>query len=146
MRSRRQSTLEDPDADIRPPLDPACAQGVLRHRRTPRRSRVISLTQGTIRVDGRVEGYLHRVQYDDHRLGRRRRGGNIEAREVVIGGEVLGNLVVDGRVEVKESGTVRGDIRATAVMLEEGGTVHGHVLVHPIDADMPSIAGDRRPC
>ena len=101
------------------------------------------VTGGTIRVDGRVEGTLHRVNTMIVGSG----GvvvGNIEAREVVIGGEVLGNLIVDGRVEIKQSGTVRGDIRAAAVMLEEGGTVHGHVLVHPIDADMPTIGSDRR--
>jgi len=100
-------------------------------------------TEGTIRVDGRIEGALHRA----HTLivgGSGSVIGNIEALEVVVGGELMGNLVVAGRVEVQKSATVRGDIRAAAVMLEEGGTVHGHVVVHPLDADMPAIGGERR--
>lgn len=100
-------------------------------------------TDGTVRVDGRVEGTLHRTNTMIIGAGAVVIG-NVEAREVVVGGDVTGDLVVSGRVEVKQSGTVRGDIRAAAVMLEEGGTIHGHVLVHPLDSDMPAIGGDRR--
>jgi cytoskeletal protein CcmA (bactofilin family) len=91
-------------------------------------------TDGTIRVDGRIEGTLHRTDTIIIAAGASVIG-NIEAREVVVGGELAGNLVVSGRVEVQKTGTVRGDIRAAAIMLEEGGTVHGHVLVHALDSD-----------
>jgi cytoskeletal protein CcmA (bactofilin family) len=100
-------------------------------------------TVGTVRVDGRIEGALHRA----HTLIIGAGAivvGNVEAREVVIGGELTGSLAVSGRVEVQKSGMVRGDIRAAAVMLEEGGTIHGHVVVHPLDSDMPAIGGERR--
>lgn len=100
-------------------------------------------TDGTVRVDGRIEGTLHRA--DTLIIGS---GGavigNVQAREVVIGGELTGSLMVSGRVEVQKTATVRGDIRAAAVSLEEGGTVHGHVMVHPVDAEMPAIPGERR--
>ncbi|HET7374280.1 MAG TPA: polymer-forming cytoskeletal protein [Gemmatimonadaceae bacterium] len=97
-------------------------------------------TEGTIRVDGRIEGTLHRA--DTLIIGAA--GiviGNVEAREVVIGGELTGSMMVSGRVEVQKTATVRGDIRAAAVALEEGGTVHGHVMVHALDSDMPAIGG-----
>lgn len=100
-------------------------------------------TDGTVRIDGRIDGSLHRI--DRMIIGD---GavviGNVEAREVVIGGELTGNLRVSGRVEVQQTGTVRGDIHAAAVMLAEGGTVHGHVMVHPVDSDTPAIEGERR--
>jgi cytoskeletal protein CcmA (bactofilin family) len=100
-------------------------------------------TEGTIRVDGRVEGTLHRA--DTLIIGA---GGtvvgNIEAREVVIGGDVCGSLVVSGRVEVQASATVQGDIHAAAVMLQEGGTVHGHVAVHSIGSEMHAVPTERR--
>jgi cytoskeletal protein CcmA (bactofilin family) len=93
-------------------------------------------------VDGRIDGTLHRA--DTLIIGA---GGavigNIEAREVVVGGELTGDLSVRGRVEIQKTATVRGDIRAAAVGLEEGGTVHGHVIVHSLDAEMPVI-GERR--
>jgi len=99
-------------------------------------------TDGTVRVDGRIDGTLHRA--DTLIIGA---GGavigNIEAREVVVCGELTGDLSVRGRVEIQKTATVRGDIRAAAVGLEEGGTVHGHVIVHSLDAEMPVI-GERR--
>jgi cytoskeletal protein CcmA (bactofilin family) len=99
-------------------------------------------TDGTVRVDGRIDGTLHRA--DTLIIGA---GGavigNIEAREVVVGGELTGDLAVRGRVEIQKTATVRGDIRAAAVGLEEGGTVHGHVIVHSLESEMPVI-GERR--
>jgi cytoskeletal protein CcmA (bactofilin family) len=99
-------------------------------------------TDGTVRVDGRIDGTLHRA--DTLIIGA---GGavigNIEAREVVVGGELTGDLAVRGRVEIQKTATVRGDIRAAAVGLEEGGTVHGLVIVHSLESEMPVI-GERR--
>jgi cytoskeletal protein CcmA (bactofilin family) len=100
-------------------------------------------TDGTVRVDGRVDGSHHRT--DRLIIGEGARVvGNVEAREVVIGGELTGSLRVTGRVEVQQSGTVRGDIHAAAVLLAEGGTVHGHVVVSPLDLDTLAPDGDRR--
>ena len=62
----------------------------------------------------------------------------------MIGGELCGNLTVTGRVEVQSSATVQGDIHAAAVMLQEGGTVHGHVAIHPIGAGTQPSSGERR--
>jgi cytoskeletal protein CcmA (bactofilin family) len=100
-------------------------------------------TEGTIRVDGRVEGSHHRA--DTIIIGA---GGtvigNIEAREVIVGGELHGSLSVSGRVEVQASATVEGDIHAAAIMLQEGGTVLGHVAIHPIGSDKSSLPTERR--
>ena len=101
-------------------------------------------TDGTVRVDGRIEGTFHRT--DTMIIGDGASVvGNIEAREVVIGGQLTGSLRVTGRVEIQKSGTVRGDIHAAAVSLAEGGTVHGHVVVHPlatVDPDASAIDFD----
>ena|ERR1041385_1064144 len=100
-------------------------------------------TDGTVRVDGRIEGALHRA--DTLIIGA---GGvvigNIEAREVVVGGELTGDVASRDRVEVQKTATVRGDIRSAAVMLEEGGTVHGHVVVRALDEHDSVIGGERR--
>ena len=90
-------------------------------------------TEGTVRVEGHVEGTHHRV-------GRLIVGGSasvlgdVEAHEVVVAGTLVGDLHVRGRVQVKSTATVRGDIRAAAVMLEDGGTVHGHLMVQSLEA------------
>ena len=88
-------------------------------------------TEGTVRVDGRVQGTLHRADT----LIIAACGaviGDVEAREVVIGGSLCGTLTVSGRVEVQATASVEGDIRAAAVMLQEGGTVRGHVTINPV--------------
>jgi cytoskeletal protein CcmA (bactofilin family) len=85
-------------------------------------------TQGTIRVDGRLEGRLHRA--DTIIVGST--GvivGDVEAREVVVGGSIQGNIVAEGRVEVQASASVRGDVRTAAMLLHEGATVLGHLTV-----------------
>lgn len=100
-------------------------------------------TEGTIRVDGRVEGTLHRA--DTLIIGA---GGtvmgDIEAREVVIGGELTGALTVTERVEVQATAVVHGDIRAAAVHLLEGGTVHGHISIKPIGTDAVQAPSERK--
>ena len=100
-------------------------------------------TQGTVRVDGRIEGALHRA--DTLVIGA---GGtvvgNVEAREVVIGGTLLGSLSASTRVEVQATATVNGDIRAAAVLLVEGGTVHGHVSISATAADVAQTPAEPR--
>jgi cytoskeletal protein CcmA (bactofilin family) len=100
-------------------------------------------TDGTIRVDGRIEGSMHRadtliVGADGTVVG------DVEAREIVVGGVIRGNLSVTGRVEVQASATVQGDIRAAAVLLQEGGTVQGHMMIHPIESGVAPIQEGRR--
>ena len=100
-------------------------------------------TRGTIRVDGRIDGTIHRT--DTLIIGAGGTvTGNVEAREVVIGGVLSGNLVVTERVEVQATATVRGDIRAAAVLLLEGAKVHGHIAISAVGEDVASAPGERR--
>ncbi len=95
-------------------------------------------TEGTVRIDGKVEGSLHRADTLIIAAG----GvvvGDVEAREVVIGGSICGTLTVSGRVEVQSTASVEGDIRAAAIMLQEGGTVRGHVAIHPVGSKPAEI-------
>ena len=95
-------------------------------------------TQGTIRIDGRLEGQLHRA--DTLIVGRTGSiVGDVEAREVIVAGAVDGNILADLRVEIQPTGSVRGDVQASIMRLEEGGTVNGHVA---IAAQSEQTAGD----
>lgn len=85
-------------------------------------------TEGTIRIDGRIEGRVHRA--DTLIVGMK--GvvtGDVEAREVITAGTIEGNIVADTRVEIQSTASVRGDIRSATMMLHEGGTIDGHVAV-----------------
>jgi len=100
-------------------------------------------TEGTVRVDGRVEGTLHRA--DTLSVGVNGAViGDVEAREVIVGGTLVGTVTVAGRVEVQASATVQGDIRAEAVLLHEGGTVNGHVAIHPAGSTAGGLDDEQR--
>jgi len=100
-------------------------------------------TEGTVRVDGRVEGTLHRA--DTLIVGVNGAViGDVEAREVIVGGTLVGTVTVAGRVEVQASATVQGDIRAEAVLFHEGGTVNGHVAIHPAGATAGGLDDEQR--
>src|SRR3712207_9041273 len=68
-------------------------------------------TEGTIRIDGRLEGNITRS--DIVVIGAKASVlGSILAREVVVGGTVEGNITAESRVELDSAAIVIGDIIA----------------------------------
>ena len=85
-------------------------------------------TDGTVRVEGRVEGPTHRVGTLIVGAG----GfvvGNVEAKDVVVAGQIQGNVHATGRLEIENGASVVGEVRATLMILREGATVHGQVSI-----------------
>ncbi|MHB1264798.1 MAG: bactofilin family protein [Gemmatimonadaceae bacterium] len=85
-------------------------------------------TEGTVRVDGHVEGRLHRVGV----LIVGPAGsvtGDVEALEVVVAGVITGAVRASKRIEVQATAKVRGDVSTGAMLLHEGGVVQGHIAV-----------------
>jgi cytoskeletal protein CcmA (bactofilin family) len=82
--------------------------------------------QGTIRLDGRVEGKI------------KSNGGTVIVgekavvnAEVIVGtaiilGEVTGKIDAEDRIEVYPPGRVVGDIKAPLISIEEGGLFNGN--------------------
>jgi cytoskeletal protein CcmA (bactofilin family) len=88
-------------------------------------------TDGALRIDGRVEGAVHRA--DIIVIGQGASVvGDITAREVIVGGAVTGNIFASQRTELLSSGIVAGDIRSAAILVQEGGVVQGRLYIHPI--------------
>jgi cytoskeletal protein CcmA (bactofilin family) len=95
-------------------------------------------TDGALRVDGRLEGTIHRA--DLVVIGEGASVvGDVTAREVIVGGAVTGNVFAQQRTELRSSGIVAGDIRSAAILIQEGGVVQGRLYIHPI-----SGSGDSR--
>src|SRR3954463_5923685 len=85
-------------------------------------------TDGTVRVEGRVEGPAHRVGTLIVGVG----GfvvGDVEARDVVVAGQIQGNVHASGRIQIETGASVLGQIRANAMVLLEGATIHGQVSI-----------------
>jgi cytoskeletal protein CcmA (bactofilin family) len=100
-------------------------------------------TDGALRVDGRLEGSIHRA--DLIVIGEGASVvGDITAREVIVGGAVTGNIFAAQRTELQSNGIVAGDIRSAAILVHEGGVVQGRLYIHPISGstgETPTASG-----
>lgn len=83
-------------------------------------------TDGTIRVEGRVEGTI--------RAGKSvvvgRSGeviGDIITQDAVVSGRVSGNIAADSRLELQSTCDIQGELRSRRVQLDEGARFNGQV-------------------
>jgi cytoskeletal protein CcmA (bactofilin family) len=82
-----------------------------------------------LQIDGIVEGL---VQLGDRRLtigATAKVTADIHAREVVIFGNVKGNLRARDRIEIKKDGSVVGDLTTTRIMIEDGAYFKGSIEI-----------------
>jgi len=99
-------------------------------------------TDGTVRVDGHIEGATHRA--GSIIVGARGEViGDIEAAEVVVAGIVRGNIHATGRIEIEPGASVHGEIRANSMMLREGAMIHGKVSIGAAPPAAEGVAGRR---
>jgi len=82
-----------------------------------------------LQIDGTVEGHVH--------LGERRLTigatarvtADVQAREVVVFGNVKGNLRARDRIEIKKDGSVVGDLTTARIMIEDGAYFKGSIEI-----------------
>jgi cytoskeletal protein CcmA (bactofilin family) len=88
----------------------------------------------SIRVDGSVQGKI--ITPGEVIIGE---GGKVEADvdagNLVIAGSLTGNVEVKSRLELKQGGTLRGDLRADKVIMEEGAFYEGRCSMSRQEAD-----------
>ena len=90
-----------------------------------------------LHIDGTVEGL---VQLEDRKLtvgASAKVTADIIAREVVVYGNVKGNLRARDRIEIKKDGSVVGDLTTARIMIEDGAYFKGS-----IEIDKTGDAGD----
>jgi cytoskeletal protein CcmA (bactofilin family) len=75
------------------------------------------------RVDGTVESRQHTVVIG-HQANVK---SHIFAKEVVVLGKVIGNITATTKVEIRENGTVEGDLTSPSVAIAEGATFRGSI-------------------
>ena len=88
-------------------------------------------TDGTLRIEGKVEGTV--------RAGKAvvvGKDGNVEGdvitQDAIIGGRVNGKVVAESRLELQATCSIEGEIRARRIKLDEGGSINGSVYVGEI--------------
>lgn len=65
--------------------------------------------------------------------------GEITASEVIVLGQVTGNLLASGRVEIKNHGSVVGDLTTSRIMIEEGAYFKGAIEIAHKAAPGPDL-------
>ena len=82
-----------------------------------------------LQIDGTVEGPIS-VQGKKLTVGHTAQlNSQIVAREVVVYGEVHGNLHALDRVEIKKEGSVIGDITTGRIVIEDGAQFKGMIEI-----------------
>jgi cytoskeletal protein CcmA (bactofilin family) len=82
-----------------------------------------------LHIDGSVEGL---VQLEDRKLtigASAKLTADIIAREVVVYGNVKGNLRARDRIEIKKDGSVVGDLTTARIMIEDGAYFKGSIEI-----------------
>ena len=97
-------------------------------------------------VDGSVEGL---IQLEDRKLtvgSTAKVTADVIAREVVVYGNVKGNLRAKDRIEIKKDGSVVGDLTTARIMIEDGAYFKGSIEIDKTgdaagtDLDKPTYA------
>jgi cytoskeletal protein CcmA (bactofilin family) len=89
-------------------------------------------------VDGCVEG---KIELSDHVLtvgSNARIKAQVTAKAIVVLGQVTGNLIATEKVDIKESGSVEGDIVAPRVAIADGSHFRGSIDMQK--KDQPTTA------
>lgn len=95
-----------------------------------------------LEIEGQVDG---NVNLQNHQLtvgANGRLKAEVEAKSIIVIGQVIGNLTATERIEVQATGVVEGDLRAPRLNVQEGAVLNG-----AIDMSAQSIgagAGDAK--
>jgi cytoskeletal protein CcmA (bactofilin family) len=84
-------------------------------------------------IDGRIEGTIN---FAGHRVtvgGNGSVAADISAREVVIIGEVQGNIQCTDRVDIRSEGSLTGDVTTHRISVEDGALLKGSVQIRAVE-------------
>src|ERR1700687_2248968 len=86
-------------------------------------------------IDGRIEGS---VNFAGHRVTIGSNGSvaaNISAREVVIIGDVQGNIQCTDRLDIRSEGSLTGDVITHRINVEDGAILKGGVQIRAVEQE-----------
>ncbi len=92
-----------------------------------------------LRIDGTFEGEL--LSQGKVVVGPKGKvTANLNLREAVIEGEVEGNITVQEKLELRGDASIKGDIKAKSLCVDEGVRIVGHVTItQESDEETPTL-------
>jgi len=95
------------------------------------------VASGTIRIDGEFKGEI-KVKGDLVVGDNGKVEAMIEARNVLVGGYLKGNINASGRVDLAPSAKLFGDMRVKNLVIEEGALFKGNCIMET-GSNIPGI-------
>lgn len=83
-------------------------------------------TQGSLRIDGKLTGEVHAAE----NLAIGVTGeveGAVNGRNVTVGGKIKGNITAVDKLVLEGKASVRGDVKAAKLVIDEGATFDGRI-------------------
>ena len=96
-------------------------------------------------IEGRVEG---KIELRDHVLTVGSNGkikAQVSAKAIVVLGQVQGNLTATEKVDIKDSGSVEGDIVAPRVAIADGSHFRGSIDMQKKDQPEKGVGSFTKP-
>jgi len=90
------------------------------------------VTEGTVRIDGRVDGTVHAgkaVVVGKEGVV----AGDLRTQDAIIAGRVTGSLLAASRLEVQASARIDGEVTARRLQLAEGAILNGEVRMGEVE-------------
>lgn len=83
-------------------------------------------SQGSVRIDGKLNGDV--IAGESLAVGLTGEvEGNMTAKNVTVGGKVRGSISASEKIVLEGKSIVRGDIRATRLVVDEGSLFDGRI-------------------
>ena len=101
------------------------------------------IVSGTLRIDGEFEGDIlkcERLEIGEHGVLH----ADVEVREALILGRVVGNVRAIGGIEMKSGSRVEGDVAALTVSMEPGVFFAGRCTMLDAGGGSVDMAGEPR--
>lgn len=94
--------------------------------------------RGGLRVDGSVVGNVAVSYAECGSLCVGERGtiqGDLRVTDLILDGAIVGSVFATGRVEIRSTGKIRGDVHAETIEIHAGAVMDGRITSHECKAD-----------
>ena len=98
------------------------------------------VTDGSLRIDGKVVGDVNAKAHVSVGLTGTVEG-SITARNVAISGRMKGWIAAAEKLILEGKSIVRGDLKATKLVVDEGAVFDGHCVMSKPEAEHPRSGG-----
>lgn len=102
-------------------------------------------TSGLLRIEGNFQGDIE-CEKDLIITDSAKVDGNLRAKNAIIAGVYQGNIFLEGKLEIKSTGKVIGDIKVGALVVEDGAFFDGKCEMNgeASDKNLKLIKNDKK--